>query len=80
MKQPGDAAQMEFATGEPGTASSSLHPHHEEAGPLCMSLYLNHPDLPQLAWPMVTQLGRWLAVIDCAPHVVLGCKGWGGWV
>lgn len=80
MKQPGDAAQMEFVTGELGTVSSSLLPHHKEAGPLCMSLHLNHPDLPQLAWLAVTQLGCWLAVIYCTPHVVLGCKGWGDWV
>lgn len=71
MKQPRDAAQMEFATGEPGTPltiPSLLLPHRKQAGPFCMSLRLSHPELLQLAWLAVTQLGCWLAWISWGPR------------
>lgn len=67
MKQPLDAAQMEFATGKPGMfliIPSLLLPHHMQAGSFCMSLHLSHPELLQLTWLAVAQLGCWLAWIN----------------
>lgn len=71
MKQPRDAAQMEFATGKPGTSltiPSPLLPHHMQAGPFCMSLHLSHPELLQLAGLAAAQLGCWLAWINGGPR------------